>query len=781
MSLIPSELDKIIKYLTPTFTSRKSSIVNFLREIYVNVSKRSNNNMNTYSFQEILNIPMIISDKIYFALNEHSNKMITQTQFSNGLYQMLYNDLLYKLRLSFEILDFDNDGTITKDDTFLILSHFHLIQNSNNTINNLEKLIDNFFLNDESLPREEFVDRCKKANSDISILLMIFINRYLFFFNEKEIIFYEKTINCYESPNKNSCSAINNYNNNNFSYLKNGYFKLTPKLLTYLESISLEIIEMGNENELSLEEEDEDLEDLMNFENDINEIFQKLHFVGYAYKNKITKNKTFIPQQRPFNINELTGRKGSNKDVANKSKFGSGDDGNTTALNSSNFDDTVIDPNKNNFVSPNQTLINQATTTSSNKNLKIVKKVFLQKAVTDFSGLPSNIKHKKNEVIVYKSNNNEKTNNIIKLCIINSFIFYFKQAKSVFILKKIIPIFSLFPKKNNVNSLTQLILISTIHNHYKQYSFLSENAEEIDHFIHLINVKAHHEKVRDHYEIKHDLGKGKFGSVVLAQDKKNSSTLYAIKIVNKNNPTDEEYKINRWESTIFCILKNISHPNVIKCYQKFENEKNIFFVYEYVKGSDLKIFTQIHGATSNMNTVIDISLQIIKGIACLHKYGIIHRDIKTTNILIESSRTNKTENNVKIIDFGLSRVLGKNEFSMDPYGSLCFKAPELIKHLPYNFKVDVWAIGITIYYLIFKVLPFEKGNKQQIKDSIVNDNLNFPLVEENYGDSEVNDMNNNGSFLYALIGECLEKKVESRPSMEKIIDKYVEKYQEDDF
>ena len=91
------------------------------------------------------------------------------------------------------------------------------------------------------------------------------------------------------------------------------------------------------------------------------------------------------------------------------------------------------------------------------------------------------------------------------------------------------------------------------------------------------------------------------------------------------------------------------------------------------------------------------------------------------------------------------------------------------------------TIGITIYYLIFKVLPFEKGNKQQIKDSIVNDNLNFPLVEENYGDSEVNDINNNGSFLYALIGECLEKKVESRPSMEKIIDKYVEKYQEDDF
>ena len=184
---------------------------------------------------------------------------------------------------------------------------------------------------------------------------------------------------------------------------------------------------------------------------------------------------------------------------------------------------------------------------------------------------------------------------------------------------------------------------------------------------------------------------------------------------------------------------------------------------------------------SNIRNIINISLQIINGIACLHKYGIIHRDIKTTNILIENSIDNKYDNKVKVIDFGLSRVLGKNEFSLDPYGSLCFKAPELIKHLPYNFKVDVWAIGITIYYLIFRVLPFEKGNKQQIKESIVNDNLHFPIVEMTYDASETNNESNNGSFLYALIGECLEKKVESRPSIERIMDKYVEKYQEDEF
>lgn len=133
---------------------------------------------------------------------------------------------------------------------------------------------------------------------------------------------------------------------------------------------------------------------------------------------------------------------------------------------------------------------------------------------------------------------------------------------------------------------------------------------------------------------------------------------------------------------------------------------------------------------------------------------IIHRDIKTTNILIENSIDDKIDGKVKVIDFGLSRVLGKDEYSLDPYGSLCFKAPELINHRAYNFKVDVWAVGVTIYYLIFKVLPFEKGNKQQIKDSIVNENLTFPIVENNLTDSEIASENNNGSFL-----KCIDRRM----------------------
>ena len=140
----------------------------------------------------------------------------------------------------------------------------------------------------------------------------------------------------------------------------------------------------------------------------------------------------------------------------------------------------------------------------------------------------------------------------------------------------------------------------------------------------------------------------------------------------------------------------------------------------------------------------------------------------------------KDEEKVKIIDFGLSRVLGKDEYSTDQYGSLCFKAPELIKHLPYDFRVDVWALGISIFYLVFKQLPFNKTQNDELKQSILKDNVNFPVI--NMGKFNVSNCQNIDdiiSFIYALIGDCLEKKMEDRPDINKIVNKYVEKYQDE--
>ena len=181
----------------------------------------------------------------------------------------------------------------------------------------------------------------------------------------------------------------------------------------------------------------------------------------------------------------------------------------------------------------------------------------------------------------------------------------------------------------------------------------------------------------------------------------------------------------------------------------------------------------------------------------LHRYGVIHRDIKTTNMMVDIESSSEQNNflnsgfetdlsnigsgKIKIIDFGLSRILGKYEYSNDPYGSLCFKAPELIEHLPYDFKVDIWAIGVTIYYLVYKELPYEKGTKEEIKYNIVHENVpfhrntfinNFNYYDETVKLDNINTNELKSSILFSLLRDCLEKNPETRLSIEQLSDKY---------
>lgn len=188
-----------------------------------------------------------------------------------------------------------------------------------------------------------------------------------------------------------------------------------------------------------------------------------------------------------------------------------------------------------------------------------------------------------------------------------------------------------------------------------------------------------------------------------------------------------------------------------------------------------------------LSNVINITFQILKGVQCLHKYGIIHRDIKSANIMVNEDFNDDIKGtpkgSVKIVDFGLSRILGKFEYSDDPYGSLCFKAPELIKHIKYNFKVDIWAVGVTLFYIIYGELPFEKGDKDEIKNSIISEPVSF------YSNHIINDTNyikdlkdiddiyiTGSSLLYSIVKDCLEKRQDKRPDIEQLIEKYVKNY-----
>jgi len=150
-------------------------------------------------------------------------------------------------------------------------------------------------------------------------------------------------------------------------------------------------------------------------------------------------------------------------------------------------------------------------------------------------------------------------------------------------------------------------------------------------------------------------------------------------------------------------LKICRHQNIMRLYEVFENSDNIYLVLEYLVGGNLYNYVK----ERKHNIKEEKSKKLIKSIAraldYLHRYGIIHRDIKPDNIVFASL---SEESDVKIVDFGLAKILEPNELASEPVGTLCYAAPEILLGSKYNKNVDLWSLGVLAYWLLSGTLPF---------------------------------------------------------------------------
>ena len=804
--------ENFINFLFPfKFKVKKISIINFLSEIYANYHKRCNKVFDSYSFQELMRLPMIVCNKMYSTFTSNESTQMSVDEFSTNIYNLFFGDIDDKMSMIFDLLDFDGDGAIIYEDVFLILSHLHLMEHNYNTIYYIEEIIAIFFDNKTKIEKDNFFNINK--NCDVLLLVLIFLNKYQTIITEQELTFYES---CILKKNKNGEFALNyNYTNSikndKFDEYEDLEYQPSELLLDYLEIIDFgkknkRIVSEFEEDEEYFGNEDQDLNALIDFSMEFKEL--KERFINECNLEPKLFSSTFSSM-----FQEETGKKRKKRDIEINKQVN--DILKNQMYNNLKKENNQKIPTKKNELRKlmtEESYSNEKATqiNSTVGDAEIYHDFKKQNSLINNSGINFSFIKKfnpnfqmKNEIILKKENGKSKKK-MVKLVLFNNYIFYYITLNNKnFLFKKIIPMVNLFIHKKKIDALTHVRLISQAHNSTLVKEFSSEDYEKVLNFCLKFNGANYQRDITKEYYFKYEIDRGKFGHVFLAksntEDKK-----YAIKLVQKKNQSLEEYKINRNEIDIFHLLQNIDHPNIVKCIDLFENESQIFFVFEYLPCGNLKKYLQdlkFFPADYNIDTVLKLTKQLIEGAYFLHKYGIIHRDIKTTNIMVQINSPIKksfistsmgisdiqkihedmSDVTLKIIDFGLAKILGENEMTNEPYGSLSYKAPELILHKTYNFKVDVWSIGVTIYYIVYKTLPFEEGNREALIKAIVNSPVpyyaNNIMLDAFYFKNFTGFRNNNfknckSSIIYSILKDCLIKNPKDRYSIEDLYYKY---------